>query len=56
MATIKFIRQAGQSATLQASLVPQRVLGNASGGVMSAGRFTTGPSTPTFSAGRMVKR
>jgi hypothetical protein len=55
MATIKFIRQAGQTATLQASLVPQR-RGTSGGGVMSAGRFTTGPSTPTFSAGRIVKR
>jgi hypothetical protein len=50
-----FIRPVGTTATLQAAFVRNRV-GNASGGNMSAGRFTTGPTSPPRGTGRVVKR
>jgi hypothetical protein len=53
-----FIRQAGQTATFQASLVKQQFGGATSGGNMAAGRFTTGPSRPNSGLvrGTTIKR
>ena len=56
MAKPIFIRQAGQTATLQVAFPIQRFGGPASGGRLGIARFASGPSIPSVSTGKVIKR